>query len=273
MITGCSSGVGRSLALQLARQGAEKFKVFATMRNPKSITPEGESLDNLVVSQLDVTSDESVNNFMKDLNQVDILVNNAGYAINGTHETNSMETVKAQFETNFFGIVRLQQRVLPLMRAQKSGHLIAVSSVGGLLGVPFNDIYCATKFALEGLYESMASLNLQLGIQTTLIEPGAINTSFVSNVDRPEADGMPEELRKPYEKYQAAMGAAFANSTAQTADEVAEVIVKAINDGLETKASLRYQTSPNAQKTASMKIVDTTGDSLVKGSTARFFSQ
>ena len=119
----------------------------------------------------------------------------------------------------------------------------------------------------------MASLNLQLGIQTTLIEPGAINTSFVSNVDRPEADGMPEELRKPYEKYQAAMGAAFANSTAQTADEVAEVIVKAINDGLETKASLRYQTSPNAQKTASMKIVDTTGDSLVKGSTARFFSQ
>lgn len=272
VITGCSSGVGRALALQLARQGADKYKVFATMRNPKPLTDDNETLDNLIVSQLDVTSDESVNNFMKDLTKVDILVNNAGYAINGTHESNSLEQVKQQFETNFFGIIRLQNQVLPLMRVQKSGHIIGVSSVGGILGVPFNDIYCASKFALEGLYESMASLNAQLGIQTTLIEPGAIKTAFVSNVSRVDEGSLPKEILEPYKSYTAAMTAAFAADTAQTAEEVAAVIVQAINDGKEKKASLRYQTSAAAKQAVSHKLVDATGNSLVKGSTTRFFT-
>merc|ERR1712137_133514 len=239
------------------------------MRNPKPICDEEKA--NLVVAPLDVTSDESVANLMKDIPQVDVLVNNAGYAINGTHETNTMEQVKQQFETNFFGVVRMHSAILPLMRAKKSGHVIGVSSVGGLLGVPFNDIYCASKFALEGLYESMASTNKQLGINTSLVEPGAIKTAFVSNAQSAEPDTLPENLRETYGKYREVMTATFAQSTAQTADEVAEVIVKAIEDGESNNASLRYQTSPYANGAAKAKLIDPTGNSLVKGSGARFF--
>lgn len=267
VITGCSSGVGKSLALLLANKGS-KYNVFATMRNPKPICDEEKS--NLTIAALDVTSDESVANFMKTVDRVDILVNNAGYAINGTHEINTMQQVKDQFETNFFGVVRMHNAILPMMRKQKSGHIIGVSSVGGLNGVAFNDIYCASKFALEGLYESMAALNLQLGIQTTLVEPAAIKTAFVDNADAPEVEGVPEDLKEVYTMYRKGMEAAFASSTAQTADEVAEVIVQAIEDGENNKANLRYQTSPTSKAGASAKLVDITGNTNVERACARF---
>jgi len=268
LITGCSTGVGKALALQLANMG-DKYKVYATMRNPKEIseTPK----DNLIVSRLDVTCDDSVETLMKDIPRVDILVNNAGYAINGTHESNTMEQVKQQFDTNFFGVVRMHRAVLPLMRAQKSGHIIGISSVGGLIGVPFNDIYCASKFALEGLYESMASTNLQLGIQTSLVEPGAIKTAFVANVDAPDPKDLPEEMKPVFDQYKQVMTATFESGSAQTADDVAAVIIRAIDDGENNKASLRYQTSSYAETIAKAKVVDPTGNSLVQGSSARFF--
>jgi len=270
VITGASSGVGKALALQLSNKDNV---VYATMRNPKPIFDNPPA--NLIVSQLDVTDDNSVNSFLlrNSLENVDVLVNNAGYAINGTHEQNSIEQVKQQFDTNFFGVVRMHSLILPLMRACKSGHVIGVSSVGGILGVPFNDIYCASKFALEGLYESMSSTNRQFGIQTTLINPGPILTEFTSNSQIPDESTVPESVLPIFQKYRAVMTANFAkgNSAAQTADEVASVIVQAIEDGEKGNAALRYPTSPYAQAAMGSKLVDVTGNTQVNNSSNRFF--
>ena len=277
VITGCSTGVGKSLALLLAKKtlenGSKKYKVYATMRKPVPLSDE--QFDNLIVAPLDVTSDDSVNQF-KDFvasnnDEVSVVVNNAGYAIQGTHETNSIQQAKDQFETNFFGVLRVNGAFLPKMREKKEGHVIGVSSVGGLIGTPFNDCYCATKFALEGLFESMASTNKNFGIQTSLVEPGAILTAFVGNVDRPKADDLPETLRNAFTKYSTVMEAAFSSATAQSADQVAEVIITAIEDGENKSAHLRYQTSEMAKAIAGAKLKDPTGDSLVNVSYQRFF--
>ena len=268
VVTGCSSGLGKALALRLAGM-EDKYKVYATMRTPKSIS--NEELPNLVVSSLDVTSDESVSTFFKDIPRVDILVNNAGFAINGTHESNSLEDARAQFETNFFGILRMHLSVLPLMRKQKSGHIIAVSSIGGILGHPMNDIYCASKFAVEGLYESIAPTNLQFGIQTSLVEPGAIRTDFVQNAQLPKSDDLPEDIKLVYNQYWNGMKATYDASSSQTAEEVAEVVVKAIADGEAQKASLRYQSSDLIRSRVGEKLIDLSGNSQVQHSVSRYF--
>lgn len=280
-ITGCSSGVGKSLSLLLGKAYPDVL-VYATMRNidgdkGKSLQKEinENNLSNVKIASLDVTSDTSVNNFyeqVKDENTgnsfVSVLVNNAGYAIQGTHEMNSIQECEDQFATNFYGVIRVQNKFLPEMRKNKLGHIIGVSSVGGLVGVPFNDVYCASKFALEGLYESMASLNQQFNIQTSLVEPGAINTDFVENAQRP--DSFPDDgLEQLYQKYHKAMSSAF--DFGQTSEEVATVVLDSIVDGFANKAQLRYQTSDLAKQTASAILCDPTGNTVKNLSTARFF--
>ena len=270
VITGASSGVGKALAFQLAEKN---YKVYATMRNPK---PLDNAPENLIVSQLDVTDDNSVNTFLQrnSLERVDILVNNAGYSINGTHEQNSIEQAKQQFETNFFGILRMHSIILPLMRNQGSGHVIAVSSVGGIFGFPFNDLYCASKFAVEGLYESLAATNKQLGIHTSLIEPGPILTEFVNNAQLPEESSVPLGLLPVYQAYRKVMMGSFENNPyAQTADDVAKVIVQAIEDGEKGTPNLRYPTSESAKMRMLAKLQDVTGNTQVNNASKIFFSQ
>ena len=161
--------------------------------------------------------------------------------------------------------------VLPLMRKQKSGHIIAVSSVGGILGHPMNDIYCASKFAVEGLYESIAPTNLQFGIQTSLVEPGAIRTDFVQNAQLPKSDDLPEDIKLVYNQYWNGMKATYDASSSQTAEEVAEVVVKAIADGEAQKASLRYQSSDLIRSRVGEKLIDLSGNSQVQHSVSRYF--
>ena len=183
LVTGSSSGIGYETALLLARYG---FDTFATMRNmnkSKEIT-EVSKRENLPlrVMQLDVNDDRSVadaiNNILNEKKSIQVVVNNAGYGLMGSVEDSSLDEIKAQFETNFFGAIRVIKEVIPIMRKQRSGTIVNVSSVAGRIGFPMGSAYVSSKFALEGLSESMSYELKQFGIKIVLIEPGVINTNF-----------------------------------------------------------------------------------------------
>jgi NAD(P)-dependent dehydrogenase (short-subunit alcohol dehydrogenase family) len=187
IITGSSSGIGFETSLLLARKG---FYTYATMRNlNKSLKlkeiAEKENLP-LEVLKLDVTDDKSVKDAIKQIinesSRIDVLVNNAGYGVMGAIEDLSLEEFKSQFETNFFGVIRVTKEVIPIMRKQQNGNIINVSSVGGKIGLPLNSAYISSKFALEGLSESMRYELEQFGIDVILIEPGVVKTNFFENV-------------------------------------------------------------------------------------------
>ena len=135
---------------------------------------------------MDVTEDRSINDavhsIISDVGKIDVLVNNAGYGLNGAFEDLAMEEIKAQFETNLFGVIRVSQAVLPIMREQKSGIIVNISSAAGRFGYPGESAYVSTKFAIEGLSDSMVYELEPFGIRMVLVEPGPIRTNF--------ADGM-----------------------------------------------------------------------------------
>jgi NAD(P)-dependent dehydrogenase (short-subunit alcohol dehydrogenase family) len=183
VITGSSSGIGLESALILARNG---YTTYATMRSPdKDISlkaaVQNESLPIRIV-QLDVTDDSSVKNaighIISEVGMIDILVNNAGYGLGGALEDLSMEEIKSQYETNLFGLIRVIQAVLPTMRKHRSGRIINISSGAGIFGYPGGSAYVSTKFAVEGLSESIAYELEPFGIKVILIEPGFIRTNF-----------------------------------------------------------------------------------------------
>ena len=187
LITGSSSGIGFETSLLLARNG---IYTYATMRN---LSKSQEILDiakkeclPLKVLTLDVTDEKStqkaIDMVMHEQNRIDILVNNAGYSLVGALEQISMDEIKEEFETNFFGIIKLIQKVLPLMRKQRSGRIINVSSLAGRIGLPLASAYVSSKFALEGLSESLKYEVQDFGIYVILIEPGVIKTNFIKNL-------------------------------------------------------------------------------------------
>jgi NAD(P)-dependent dehydrogenase (short-subunit alcohol dehydrogenase family) len=186
IVTGSSSGIGYATSLLLARNG---FHTYATMRNI------GRSADvqdiaykerlPLEVIQLDVNDDASIRDSIEKVEseneRIDVLVNNAGYGLVGAFEDLSVEEIKSQFETIFFGVIRLTQQVLPIMRKQKSGTIVNVSSGAGRIGFPGMSAYVSSKFALEGLSESMSYELEPFGIKVVIIEPGVIRTNFKKN--------------------------------------------------------------------------------------------
>jgi len=187
LITGSSSGIGFETSLMLARNG---IYTYATMRN---LSKSQEILDiakkeclPLKVFTLDVTDEKStqkaIDMVMHEQNRIDILVNNAGYSLVGALEQISMDEIKEEFETNFFGIIKLIQKILPLMRKQRSGRIINVSSLAGRIGLPLASAYVSSKFALEGLSESLKYEVQDFGIYVILIEPGVIKTNFIKNL-------------------------------------------------------------------------------------------
>jgi len=160
------------------------------MRNPEKgakmrTIQSGENLP-IEIIQLDVTSDKSVSHAIQSIlsrsGRIDVLVNNAGYGLVGAFEDLSMDEIRSQFETNFFGVVRVMQSVLPIMRKQKFGILVNISSGAGRFGYPSGSAYVSTKFALEGLSESIAYELDQFGIKVILVEPGVIMTNFDSGM-------------------------------------------------------------------------------------------
>jgi len=187
VVTGTSSGIGFETALALAREG---YYTYATMRDTTKSDKIKElgKKDNLKISvlELDVDDKNSVKNAIrKILNQkqrIDILVNNAGWGLWGCVEDVSVDEFKAQFDTNFFSIIRLIQEVGPTMRTQGSGKIINISSVAGRIGFPASPAYISSKFALEGLSECLRLEMAPFGVDVVIIEPGVIKTNFLNPV-------------------------------------------------------------------------------------------
>jgi len=249
VVTGSSSGIGYATALQLARSG---YFTFATMRNPEKggdliRAAKNEELP-ILVEQLDVTDLDSIKDFMsrrlavKSSGRIDVLVNNAGYALMGSLEDLSMKEIQDQLETNLLGAIRVTQQVLPVMRAQGSGIIVNISSGVGRIGFQGLSAYVATKFALEGLSESLAYEVGPFGIKVVLIEPGVVKTKAFDNMVIGQA-----ALRKdsPYAGMLDNLNVAFKTwlDKASTPEEVAATILQAI---LSQEPKLRYAVGQDA---------------------------
>jgi len=247
IVTGSSSGIGYETALLLARNG---FRTYATMRNldkAKTILDIAKKEKLLLhVIKLDVTDDKSVNDAIKtvksDARRIDVLVNNAGYGLVGGLEDLSMSEIKAQYETNVFGLIRVTQAVLPTMRAQKSGTIVNISSIGGKAALPLMSPYIGTKFAVEGLSESIAFDLESSGIRVVIIEPGAIKTSFDTGLVVAKKTQDPSS---PYydsmQKLQSSLSTILQSATPPS--RVADVILDAVTA---SAPSLRYTAGDDA---------------------------
>jgi NAD(P)-dependent dehydrogenase (short-subunit alcohol dehydrogenase family) len=178
LITGCSTGFGRELACVLLRRGSS---VVVTARNPATLV-EFTSSANALVAALDVTVPSQITNVVRQaetrFGHIDVLVNNAGYGYLSAVEEGEDEEVRAMFETNVFGLANMTKAVLPGMRARRRGHIVNISSMGGLIGFPGISYYNATKFAVEGLSEALAKETAPLGIKVTIVEPGPFRTDW-----------------------------------------------------------------------------------------------
>ncbi len=180
-ITGASTGFGRELAEQTLRAG---YKVVATARKPEQLSDLVKQYpDTAVALSLDVTDQGSIDAAISDaialFGRVDVLVNNAGYGLAGAIEEATEAEYMPVFETNVFGLIRVTKAFLPQLRKQGSGHIVNVSSIGGLIGMPGWAYYNATKFAVNGFSEGLAAELEPLGIKVTIVEPGAFRTDFL----------------------------------------------------------------------------------------------
>lgn len=273
LISGCSSGIGLDTALHLAKDPEKRFKVYATMRNlakKGKLEEHGKEYlgKTLVIEQMDVSSDESVKNavekIIKTEERIDVLFNNAGLGMFGVLETIPVEKAKQLFDVVFFGSLRTIQAVLPYMKKWRSGLILNNSSLFGLVGAPFNELYCAAKFALEGLTESLAPTLLHFDMRCVLIEPGPVASSFgenlsspgTDNFDKVKADEKSLELMKAFgEKTGKRI-----SSTMQTGDEIAKMVEEII---LTKNPKLRYPTNDkfNPDEMAA-KYSDVSGEGL-----------
>jgi NAD(P)-dependent dehydrogenase (short-subunit alcohol dehydrogenase family) len=271
LITGSSSGIGFETALRLARNG---YKTYASMRNlekSKNITQvANEEKLPIEVVQLDVNDDtyvkQAINKIVAAEDQrIDVLVNNAGYGLLGALEDLSIEEIKAQFETNFFGVIRVTQQVLPVMRQQKGGTIVNVSSVGGRMGIPGLSAYHATKFALEGLSESISYELEPFEIKVVLIEPGFIRTNIMnSSIIAKKA----QDQKSPYfslnQQLERSFKAAMENTSASSQpEEVAKVVLQAVTSN---SPKLRYTVGKDAANMIQAKTTmsDTEFGGLIK---------
>ncbi|MBO1737258.1 SDR family oxidoreductase [Leifsonia sp. TF02-11] len=259
LITGTSSGIGLASAVAAARAG---FTVVATMRDLNRADALRAAADSAGVSldfqPLDVTDPASVAacfaHVESTYGRLDALLNNAGAGHLGTIELESVEDVRGVMEVNFFGVVAVTKAALPLLRAS-GGRILTVTSVGGVVGQPFNEAYCAAKFAVEGFMESLTPVAATVGVHVSVIEPGAVTTEFVANVGgRRSVEGTPYDgaLRAYLER----TAAAFDPAAAQTPDGVADVIVEVLTS---ENPPARVQTSEAAQRFAGVKLADLDG--------------
>lgn len=176
LITGVSSGIGKKCAEYLSSIG---HKVYGTVRKPQT-----DKLPYNVV-QMDVTDKDSIQRIINEIEnkekRIDVLINNAGMAIGGALEEFLDEEIKIQFNTNFFGVIEMCKAVIPIMRSNGNGLIINISSITGLMGYPFQSIYAATKFAIEGMSETLRMELKSFGIKVVLINPGDFRTNFTAN--------------------------------------------------------------------------------------------
>jgi NAD(P)-dependent dehydrogenase (short-subunit alcohol dehydrogenase family) len=254
VVTGTSSGIGREISLLLARNG---FTTHATMRN----LTKGSELRNvadkerlpLKIARLDVTDDNSVRDAIQTIfdesKRIDVLVNNAGYGLTGALEDLSIDEIKSQYETNVFGLVRTTQAVLPIMRKLNSGTIVNISSGLGRFGIAASSAYVSSKFAVEGLSESMSYELEPFGIRTIIIEPGVIKTNFFNSAVLAKKSHDPKSR---YTHLIKGMESGMAKLIENAADPefVAKVVIGAITD---ENPKIRYLAGKDVEEIMGIK--------------------
>ena len=267
LITGTSSGIGLSSAVAAAAHG---FTTVATLRDTTkdgalrtAAETAGVTLD---IRRLDVVDPDSISDciggVVADHGALDVLVNNAGRGFVGTIEQVTMDEMRAVMEVNFFGVVATTKAAMPHLRASR-GRVITVTSVGGVVGQPFNEAYCAAKFAAEGFMESLAPVAATVGVHVSVIEPGPVRTEFVTNVgvdvDRLFAEG--GEYTPAMQAYLGHVMAEFADpDAAQSGDDVAQSVLAAM---VTDSPAFRHQTSHWARTFCGTKLGDHDGSAVV----------
>lgn len=232
LVTGCSSGIGYATCLMFARNN---FATYGSVRDLSKAERIQEITNKeklpLKIIRLDVNEDESIRiaiqKIIFDSGGIDILINNAGYGMFGPIEEISIKEIKEQFETNFFGTIRLIKAIVPIMRKQRNGTIVNISSMVGRFGVPLNAAYVSSKFALEGLSESISFELEEFGIKVILVEPGVIQTDFFHNL-KVRGNDTKSPYYKLMDKRIAFLKAAMKNSVSSS-DQVANTILHAVN--------------------------------------------
>ncbi len=241
LITGASTGIGKSTAQFFQKQG---WNVIATMRNPDD-GKELQSLERVLVTALDVTNSNSIQQAVKaglqQFQSIDVLVNNAGFGAYGPLEATSMETIRRQFDTNVIGLLETTKAVLPHFRAQHAGVIVNISSIGGKVTFPLGTLYHGTKFAVEGISESLSYEMQTIGVKVKIVEPGAIKTDFATRSFAFSNDESMAEYQATVKGVMTAVEPMMANGADPVV--VAEVIYKAATDGSD---QLRYPAGSDA---------------------------
>lgn len=262
-ITGASTGLGKATAMLFS---SKDWNVVATMRDPAS-AQDLLGIPNLTLLQLDVTDADQIQSVAAqtiELGAVDVVFNNAGYGLKGPLEGTSDEQLVQQINTNLLGVMRVTKAFVPHFRTKGNGMFITTTSIGGLVAVPLNSAYHATKWALEGWSESMAFELNQMGIDIKTVSPGFINTDFagrsLDTASHPAYDEMAQKVA-------AAMKNAGQAASASTAEQIAEVVFEAATDG---KKVLRYLAGQDAKAIYAQRLA--AGDEAFRaGMSARFF--
>ncbi len=264
LITGTSSGIGLATAVAAARSG---WDVVATMRDTAKagalLAAAAEAGVTVDVRALDVTDPASVEACLAGLDRLDAVVNNAGAGHVGTLEQESVDDVRAVMEVNFFGVLHVTKAALPLLRASK-GRVVTVTSVGGVIGQPFNEAYCAAKFAVEGFMESLAPVAATTGVSVSVVEPGAVASEFVSNV------GLAGDVLEQAGPYAPALSAYLertrgAFASAQTPQDVAAQVIELL---AAERPAFRVLTSDAARAFVGPKLKDLDGSAVQDATSA-----
>ncbi|XP_046859481.1 17-beta-hydroxysteroid dehydrogenase type 1-like [Xenia sp. Carnegie-2017] len=263
LITGTSAGLGLSTVYVLAKQTDKKFKVYASMRKSSKrdeLLEKTAGCRNVVVIEMDVCSEDSVNAAVKEIlekeGRIDVVVNNAAIGWCGVLEVQPWESITSIYETNVYGVLRVIRSVVPSMKKNKKGRIINISSIAGIHCSPFFTVYGSSKYALEGITDSLAPELASFNVHIVTIQPGAIKTraltQFAFNSGQLPDDDTSKLLGEKYVQ----TFAAEAINQAQTPEEVAEYILKAITD---EKPQPRYLTSKGFEEFAKSKFCDPTG--------------
>ena len=258
LITGCSSGIGRAAALSLHQAG---FTVYATARRTEALTELSDR--GLRTLALDVTDEQSMTTAVAaveaDAGAVAVLINNAGYGLYGPVEQLPMAEIRRQFETNFFGLVRLTQLVLPGMRRRGRGRILNVSSMGGRITLPGGAFYHASKYAVEALSDALRMEVAQFGIDVVLIEPGPVKTPWNDVAAGSLSTAGAAANGDAYREYKAAVGASFGRiqtgvfgRLGSTSEDIAKVITQAVTA---RRPRARYLINPVAKSLVAMNRV------------------
>jgi NAD(P)-dependent dehydrogenase (short-subunit alcohol dehydrogenase family) len=262
-ITGASSGLGKAAANLFARKG---WKVIATMRNPE-MDAELSKMENVSLLPLDVTDPQQIKSTVAKaltLSDVDVVFNNAGYGLSGPLEGISDAQLTRQINTNLLGVIRTTQAFIPYFRKKKSGLFITTTSIGGLIALPLNSVYHATKWALEGWSESMAFELNPLGIGIKTVAPGGIQTDFAGrSLDTGRHEAYEETIHKVLSEF--ARPERRANYS--TPEQIAEVVLEAATDG---KNQLRYIAGEDAKVSYKQRLA--VGDEAFRKGVKELFS-